>query len=229
MGFGILFIGYFFILNFPYCEFTDAFAAALIMYALYKLAYLNRPFKLALYSSFAFAALGVFELAVAMWDMLAPIADGSLLVLIPTLLRHLFIGFTSFLMLIGMREVASEVGLSELSKKCTWRAYATIAIYAASIFLESASLAEFIDSRVLAVSYVLCVVAALVITVLDLSAIYSCYMRICMPGEEDVGEKKSRFEFVNSFRRHEEEKQREYREYRLEQLKKKQAKGKNKK
>jgi hypothetical protein len=47
-----------------------------------------------------------------------------------------------------------------------------------------------------------------------------------MPGDEDVGERKSRFEFVNSFRRHEEEKQREYQEYKLEQIKKKQAKRK---
>ena len=226
MGFGILFIGYFFILNFPYCEFTDAFAAALIMYALYKLASVNRPFRLALYSSFAFAAFGVFELALAMWDMISSIASDSLLMFLPTLIRHLLVGFMSFLMLIGMQEVASEVGLSALSTRCKALAYSTVAIYAVNILFESASLAKFIDSRVLAVCYVCCVMATLIITALNLSAIYSCYMRICMPGDEDVGERKSRFEFVNSFRRHEEEKQREYQEYKLEQLKKKQAKRK---
>ncbi len=228
MGFGILFIGYFFILNFPYCEFTDAFAAALMMYALYKLSHINRGFRLALYSSFAFVALGVFELTLAVWDMLAPIGSDSLLLLLPALIRHLLIAFTSFLMLNGMREVADEVGLSAISKKCERRAYATVVIYALNIFLESASLAKFIDARILAVSYVMCVAATLVITALNLAAIYSCYMRICMPGDEDAGEKRSRFEFINSFRRHEEEKQREYQEYRLEQLRKKQAKGKNK-
>ena len=49
-------------------------------------------------------------------------------------------------------------------------------------------------------------------------------MRICMPEDKEMEEKESKFGFVNSFRRHEEEKQREYAEYRLEKMKKKMEK-----
>lgn len=228
MGFGILFIGYFLVLNFPYCEFTDAVAAALIMYALYKLSYINRSFKLSYYASAAFVLLGIFELSVAAIDMFSPIADGSMLILLPALIRHLTLAFLSFLMLMGMREVASEVGLTSLSKECNISAYASVAVYGFNIILESASLAEIVGARILAISYVFSVIMTLVITAVNLVRIYSCYMRICMPGDEDVSEKKSRLGFVNSFRRHEEEKQREYAEYKLEQFRKKQAKRKKK-
>ena len=228
MGFGILFIGYFLVLNFPYCEFTDAVAAALIMYALYKLAYINRSFRLSYYASAVFVLLGVFELSVAAIDMFSPIADGSMLILLPAIIRHLVLAFLSFLMLMGMREVAKEVGLTSLSVGCKISAYATVAVYGLNILLESVSLAALVDARILAVSYVFSVTMTLVITAVNLVRIYSCYIRICMPGDEDVSEKKSRLGFVNSLRRHEEEKQREYAEYKLEQFKKKQAKGKKK-
>ena len=54
-------------------------------------------------------------------------------------------------------------------------------------------------------------------------------MRICMPEDEDMPEKESKFKLVNAFRRHEEEKRREYAEYKLDKLKKKQQKDKNEK
>ena len=58
-------------------------------------------------------------------------------------------------------------------------------------------------------------------------------MRICMPGEKTYTEpRKSKFEFVNKFREHEAEKQKEYAEYKLSKManqsKKKKKKGKKK-
>jgi hypothetical protein len=64
--------------------------------------------------------------------------------------------------------------------------------------------------------------------VISLIVIYNCYMRICMPEDEDMPEKESRFKFVNAFRRHEEEKRKEYADYKLEKFKKKQQKQKEK-
>ena len=50
---------------------------------------------------------------------------------------------------------------------------------------------------------------------------------ICMPGEENGKRKKpSRFAFVNAYREREEQKEREMQEYRLAELKRKQAKRK---
>ena len=63
--------------------------------------------------------------------------------------------------------------------------------------------------------------------IFNLTAIYGCYMRICMPGERDLPERESRFGFINAARRYQEKKQREYAEYRLGKLKEKQGKNKN--
>jgi hypothetical protein len=50
-------------------------------------------------------------------------------------------------------------------------------------------------------------------------------MKICMPDElTEKEDKKSRLGFVNKFKEHEEEKRREYAEYKLEQLRKKNQK-----
>ena len=62
MGFGTLFVGYFFILNFPYCAYTDALAALLMLYGLYKLSGINENFKRATYFTAVFALFGIAEL-----------------------------------------------------------------------------------------------------------------------------------------------------------------------
>ena len=53
-------------------------------------------------------------------------------------------------------------------------------------------------------------------------------MKICMPEDKDneVEDKPSRFGFVNKYHEHTAEKQREYAEYKLEKLKKKNSKKK---
>ena len=63
---------------------------------------------------------------------------------------------------------------------------------------------------------------------INLVTIYSAYMRICMPDDvdNDAVDKPSRFGFVNKYREHTAEKQREYAEYKLEKLKKKNSKKK---
>ena len=63
-------------------------------------------------------------------------------------------------------------------------------------------------------------------TSLNLVQIYGAHMRIYLP--ENEVEKESRFGFVNAFRRHEEEKSREYAEYKLEKMKAKKAKKRKK-
>ena len=64
---------------------------------------------------------------------------------------------------------------------------------------------------------------------MNLILIYNCYMQICMP--EDLlpkESKKSKLEFINKFAEHEEEKRREYAEYKLEKMKKRAEKLKRK-
>ena len=63
-----------------------------------------------------------------------------------------------------------------------------------------------------------------------LVTIYRAYMKICMPEDvdNDVSDKPSKFEFINKHREHTMQKQREYAEYKLEKLKKKNSNKKKK-
>ena len=224
MGFGTLFVGYFFVLNFPYCEFTDALAAIIMLYGLYKLSGINESFRRACYFSVAFVAFGLLELGIELYGMLFFTETSPGLITVLSLLRHFIVGLTTAFMMLGIREVANEVGLGALKEKSTRGAYVSIGIYVISILLESASLAKFVDVKILAFASVFVILATFTVVIFNLVCIYSAYMRICMPDEKDMEEKESKFEFVNAFRRHEEEKSREYAEYRLEKLKKKQEK-----
>ena len=99
-----------------------------------------------------------------------------------------------------------------------------------NIALETGALGAF-NLKVVALIGYLILISTLILIAINLSSIHTCYVRICMPGDEKPKapkEKKSRFGFVNAFRHHEEEKRREYYEYKLEKLKAHSEKQKNK-
>ena len=226
MGFGTLFIGYFFLLNFPYCEFTDAIAAVAMLYGLYKLSKINEWFRTASYFSIGFTALGVFELCIELYGMFSHIDPSSPIFFVTVLIRHLIVLAVTAFMMLGIRDVAREVGLSSLAEKSKRGAYVAVAVYAVSILLECTLLSGFIPDKLLAFLYVFITLATLTLIIFNLTCIYSAYMRICMPDDKEMEEKESKLEFVNAFRRHEEEKSREYAEYKLEKMRKKQEKNK---
>ena len=73
MGFGTLFIGYFFLINISYFTYTDIIAGMIMLLGLYKLSSVNKPFFygaicagiFALFSLFEFVVtvLGIFEVS----------------------------------------------------------------------------------------------------------------------------------------------------------------------
>ncbi len=231
MGFGILFVGYFLLLNISTPELTDAVAAAVMLYAFYKLKEVCPEFKKGVGASLAFLIFGLFELFVAVSSTLGIISLPALPIGLIPMIRHLLAAVCSFLMLLGMRETASEVELPAIAKKCNRNLYLTAAVYGIHILLEAESVANLLPAGFALGLYITALVvtlARLAVIILNLSAIYSCYMRICMPGQEDPKPKQSRFGFVNDFRKHQEDKQREYAEYRLEKLKSKKNKKRKK-
>lgn len=229
MGFGTLLFGYCLILNLNY-RFTDAAAAVIMLYALYKLSGVNRSFKLAAVGSAALTAFGIYELVIAAADMLFAVRIPEALDTASVLLRYFILGTTSTLMLLGMRDVCREVGLGELSKRCSRLSYATVTVYAFYMLMELDLLASIVPSGLFRVMVLLALLSVPAVVILNLVAIYGCYSKICMPEDKgaEAQEKKSRFEFVNKFREHEEERQREYAEYRLDKMKKKAEKAKQK-
>ena len=220
MGFGILFIGYFLLLNFAFSAFTDAISAILMLYALYKLSEINKEFRRATYAALILLVFGITELVIEALDMFVGLGDITAMTSVLALIRYLLVGLLTILMLRGIRDVAAEVKLHVLSDKARRCSIMTLIIYSVNALLEIIGLMP-VSAAVFYYFAVIMIVLTLTIIIMNLTAIYSAYMRICMPNEKEYTEKESRFAFVNAFRKHEAEKEREYTEYRLEKQKKK--------
>ena len=200
-----------------------------MLYALYKLSSVNQMFKSAAGVSAIFSVFGFFELILAMLDLFDIVPMTDYMTSIMGMSRCLIIGTLTYLMLLGMKNVAHEVDLKALKIKCNYLSYVTVAVYSLYIFLETDSIAAFLPNSVLLFLAPTCIIAAMALIIMNLTAIFSCYQKICMPEDNnaDYAEKKSRFGFVNKFRAHEDDRRREYAEYKLDKLKKKANKHKN--
>ena len=73
MGFGTLFFGCLLLFNVLYYQITDVIAAAIILYALYRLNRFNKPLRVAYFASYAFFAYSLFELVLGMWALFDPL------------------------------------------------------------------------------------------------------------------------------------------------------------
>ena len=224
MGFGILFIGYFLLLNFAYSYFTDAICAAILLYASYKLSWVNRGFKSSVYSSIAFLAVGLISAVMNAAALFCSVPEWLSLVI--SMLRQLTIAITTVTVLTGIGEVAKEVGLNRLSKKCELFIKFTLCLYFVNIVLVAPAFADILGPTLALALYFISIILTLALITANLVTIYQAYMKICMPSDRDMKEKKSKLGFVNAFKAHEEEKQREYAEYKLKKIADKKSKGK---
>lgn len=228
MGFGTLFVGYFLLLNIAYFTYTDAIAAVIILLGLYKLRTVNKPFSAAMWVSLGFAVFGCAELVLEVCGTFAYIPHEEAVYSAIATVRYGVLLALSYLTLTGMGAVAREVGLGKISDKAMRLRYAAAFIYTLDIILEASALSRIIDVKILVTLSVAAILATLIVTAAVLVEIYRCYMRIYMPGDEDMSPKRSKFKFIQDFREHEEQKQREYAEYKLSVQKKKQEKRKKK-
>ena len=127
----------------------------------------------------------------------------------------------------GIYEVAREVDATALYK----RAKASIplsAVYLVFAFADIPEIASFLGTTgIYAYIYFALIIVLILAVAYNLITIYRAYMQICMPNELEKEVKQSKFEFVNKFRAYEEKKSREYAEYKLDKMKKKNEKKKN--
>lgn len=228
MGFGILFIGYFLILNLTYYSITDVIAAAVMLLGLYKLSSVNRYFKTTAICTGVFLAFSIGEIGVAIYELFEKKINSPMFISYMSMARCLIIGVLTVMMLKAIEEVAREVEITELPKKCKKLMLASFIIYSLWILLEMPI--SFINDYVLAVASLLTVIAVFILIILNLTVIYTCYMKICMPGDEDVmKDKPSRFAFVNEYRARKEEQNRKEAEENLKRVKEKlEKKGRKK-
>ena len=212
MGFGTVFIGYFLLLNIAYYSLTDLIAALIMALGFYKLSGVNRFFKLSSFASVLLMLVGLAELiseGISVFTSEQPLAFASYLP-IP---RAVIIAILSILMLLGIREVADEVKLHELSKKANISVYATFVIYLLYTLLEIPGLDSIIKSLyAVAILGVIAIISAFCLTVSNLTTIYTAYMRICMPGEDEDTDGEG---FFGGYKKHLSERQKEYAEYKI--------------
>ena len=207
MGFGTLFIGYFLLLNLTYSGFTDVIAAAVMLLGLYKLSGVNKQFKQSMIAMAVFFAFSLGEFGISTYELFMGSIGSPAMVSLISIARCWIIATFTFFMLKGIEAVAKEVDVEGLPAKASRLSVCTIVIYSAWIILEAPL--SFIPDIVLAFLSLITILATIVLIIANLTVIYSAYMRICMPGDEELKDKPSRFAFVNEYRARKEERDRE--------------------
>ena len=211
MGFGILFIGYFFLINITYFTLTDIVSAVLMLMALSSLSRFNKPLKLALYADGAFMLVALGEFLLEVLAMFSLASTGNLQGIF-ILLRHIALAVLNVLLLLGIRSLALEVGLEKLANKCTMTLSLPAFAYLLSALLEAKPLFQSTPVELMQSIALVALLLTIVSVVLVLARIYNAYARICMPEDVEMEVKPSRFAFVNRFREKQAQRDRETQE-----------------
>lgn len=229
MGFGLLFIGYFFLLNLTYFGYTDLISALIMLMAFYKLQSVHKYFRVAMVPTALFGVVGIAELMELLLDTLG--IRITALTSYTASSRYLLIGFLTIFMLMGIEEIAKEVEVTVTKTRAKYLLPFAYIIFASATAFEFPAIGELITGKPLAVIATIIVFLIFIHMALSLVTIYSAYMHICMPEDinNDSPDKQSRFGFVNKFREHEAEQTRKYAEYHLDKTVKKMERKKKKK
>ena len=217
MGFGTLFIGYFLLLNLTYYGFTDLIAASVMLLGLYKLSKVNKYFSYSCIAAAVFLAFSLAEFGIASYELFTRPINSTVLVSVMSIIRCISVCLLTVLILKGIEDVAKEVDVEDLPKKASKLVIITAVIYSAWIALEAPL--SFANDYVLGVLSLITILATIALIIVNLSVIYTCYMRICMPGDENIDkEKPSKFAFVNEYRARKAEREKEMAEKRAAKL-----------
>ncbi len=228
MGFGILLIGYFLILNLPYYGATDLISGIIMTMAFYKLRTVNKYFSFAILPSALFAAVGVPELIEMMASMFG--GDLSVILTFTAAPRYLIICILSVLMMKGIEKVSLEVEVYKTAKNAR-RVQPFMYLVFGGMLIMELPFTFGDESRWLGVVGLIFLLGCFALVLYSTTVIYSAYRWICMPEDVDneVEDKPSRFGIVNTFRARQQEKSREYAEYKLEKAKSKASRKKKNK
>ena len=227
MGFGILMIGYFLILNITYYEATDLIAGIIMLMAFYKLRTVNKYFSFAVLPAALFAAVGIPELVAITASFFA--RDLTAILNYTAAPRCLLLCILSILMMKGIHKVSEEVEVYKTAKSAKNVQPFIYLVFGGMLILERPL--TFGDaSKWIYLAGLIFLLGCFALTLYSLTVIYSAYKWICMPEDvdNDVKEKPSRFGIIESFRARQEQKNREYAEYKLNKMKEKASRKKRK-
>jgi hypothetical protein len=213
MGFGLLFIGYFFLVNFTYFAYTDVIAGIVCLMATYKLSAYQRNFKTAAAVTALFELLCVANLSLTVIGLFFPQANFDSVLPYIYSARYVLIFAISFSVMLGIMALADEVGLPEL-KSSAKNKLAPLSFLIVSAAFELPFLSGLLGN-IAGYAYLLLIIAYLIIIALNLVTIYRAYMHICLPEDLVPKEKKSKIGFIRKFEEYELKKSREYAEYKI--------------
>ena len=204
MGFGCLFFGYIIGINFVYNGFTDIISFLFILYALLLLSRHNKYFKSSLYAIIPLCIAGlcyfVFELF-SLFDIMS-FSNTELIHSYYAILSSILKLVYTFLLLKGIETLTLELDIPHLRIKAFRNRLFICLFYVLNIMtqLQSDGLAKFAFYAFIPV-----MLFGIVCHILNALLFYSCYMWICLEGDEDMEQKESRFAFLNRLRRKESE------------------------
>ncbi len=193
MGFGLLFIGYFFLLSLPYNGIDilpDIIGFVLMYLALRKLNFYcrdNRHFKYARITTIPCAVLSLALLAVAITNFFAELPSA-----LHTILQTAYavaIGIYELFLLLGIFRLAKEIELPKLAARAQRMLTLTAVYYLSELLIMSGVLSDYLTSIDPTITNYLSFALYLlgyIWMLCTLALIFTCYMRICLEGDEEM-------------------------------------------
>ena len=227
MGFGTLFIGYFFLINISNYAYTDIISAMVMLLGLYKLSMVSKNFTYGSFSAIGFTCISFVELTFTFISMFGSFDWIEAFLPYLSSMRFAVIFMITYFILKGIGALAKEVKALSLFRT------ATASVPLSSVFLIYAAFElpffSAIFGKYIAYIYFALLLSIVAFIISNLVTIYKAYMQICMPDELRKEKKPSKFEFMNKFYDSMEKKSQKYAEYKLtkqQNKKNKQSKGK---
>lgn len=203
MGFGLTFIGYFFLIFFPLSRIDvlpnlAVLGCVVMIFGLKRLTYYcsdNRAFSVARLLG---AILTVLSIVAIMLDIAAidNLIEEELFPILAPVVNVLYaLVITSFTgaLFIGVYKLSGEVELPKLAKRSVFMLSANAAYLVAEIAASICSLVRTLGApsgevltTITGYLGIIAFIFAYIILFLNLSLIFSCYARICLEGDEDM-------------------------------------------
>lgn len=193
MGFGYLFLGHLFFFNVAFASFTDLFGVLLMLLGLSTLKQYARHFASAFSLGFPLLFVSLFSFVSEMLGMFFMIALPSELTAFANILSHVLKCIFLWAVLSGVTEIAKETDVPVLVARAMRNRLLAPVFFLLAILTEVPSVfgalfPYFAAARML---------FGLIFTFLCAKCFFECYIWICLEGDENMDEGRSRFGFIN--------------------------------
>ncbi|MCQ2385851.1 MAG: hypothetical protein MJ078_04175 [Clostridia bacterium] len=195
MGFGYCFLGLLLTFNVAYGGYTDIFAFLLMALGLLTLSKYEKGFENALRFSIPVLLISGARFVLSVLGLLGLFAASREASTALTVFSHLFKMPFFFTFFTGVYQVAKETDIPVLMQKGLRNRLFVLLYGALAVVMETDVFRNF--SAFLWVMSLTYLIMGLLVTFLNAKTVYECYIWICLPGDENMERKTSRFGFIN--------------------------------